>query len=145
MKTIYFDMDGTIANFYGVSGWLDYLTRYDATPYAIAKPLVNTAVLTAILNALQHKGYRIGIISWLSKTGTAQFNAEVTAVKREWLATHFGGVRFDEIHIVPYGTPKQMFAHSTDDVLFDDEQRNRDNWTGIAYDVDNIVEILKEI
>ena len=24
-KTLVFDMDGTIANFYGVVGWLDYL------------------------------------------------------------------------------------------------------------------------
>ena len=26
---------------------------------------------------------------------------------------------------------------------FDDEQKNRENWTGRAYDVNNIMEILK--
>ena len=30
-------------------------------------------------------------------------------------------------------------------VLFDDEERNRNNWTGRAYDVQNIMEILREI
>ena len=29
MKTAYFDMDGTIADFYGVENWLDYLANYD--------------------------------------------------------------------------------------------------------------------
>ena len=30
--TIYFDMDGTLANFYGVENWLDYLENEDTTP-----------------------------------------------------------------------------------------------------------------
>jgi hypothetical protein len=51
-------------------------------------------------------------------------------------------VDFDEIHIVPYGTPKQVFAHSDEDILFDDEKLNRDSWTGTAYDVDNIFQVL---
>ena len=29
------------------------------------------------------------------------------------------------------------------DILFDDEAKNRDNWTGRAYDVQNIMEILR--
>ena len=32
--TIWFDMDGTIANLYGVPGWLSYLQESDPTPYA---------------------------------------------------------------------------------------------------------------
>ena len=31
------------------------------------------------------------------------------------------------------------------DILFDDEERNRNNWTGRAFDVENIMEILREI
>ena len=42
--TIYFDMDGTLANFYGVENWLDYLENEDTTPYAIARPLFNFSV-----------------------------------------------------------------------------------------------------
>ena len=30
--TIYFDMDGTIANLYGVESWLDFLQKEDAYP-----------------------------------------------------------------------------------------------------------------
>jgi hypothetical protein len=34
-KTLVFDMDGTIADFYGVTGWLDYLKAEDTTPYEV--------------------------------------------------------------------------------------------------------------
>ena len=52
-------------------------------------------------------------------------------------------VHFDEINIVKYGTPKQIFARTENDILFDDEEKNRDNWTGKAFDVNAIIEILK--
>lgn len=42
MKTIYFDMDGTIANLYGVDNWLPRLRSEDATPYEEACPMWDT-------------------------------------------------------------------------------------------------------
>ena len=38
VKAINFDMDGTLADFYGVDGWLEYLVNKNAYPYATAKP-----------------------------------------------------------------------------------------------------------
>lgn len=143
--TIWFDMDGTIADFYGVEGWLDMLLASDPTPYAIAKPTLRLATLARMLNTLQRKGYEIGIISWLSKSGTPAYNATVTATKYKWLADHLPSVDFDEIHIVPYGTPKQIFKRSDNDILFDDEMPNRDRWGAGAHDVDNIIEVLKSL
>ena len=143
--TIFFDMDGTIADFYGVEGWLDYLKEGNTFPYQFAKPLVRMASLARILNRLQREGYRIGIISWLSKSGGVEYNAEVTAVKLAWLRKHLASVQFDEINIVNYGVPKQLFARTENDIIFDDEEKNRENWTGQAYDVDAILEILKGI
>jgi len=141
--TIFFDMDGTIADLYGVKNWLDYLIASDTLPYEIAKPLVKLNSLARILNRLQRNGYRIGVISWLSKSGTDDYNKAVTETKRNWLKKHLASVNFDEIHIVKYGTPKQMFAKTVNDILFDDEEKNRTNWTGKAFDVDSIIEILK--
>ena len=143
MTTIFFDMDGTIADLYGVEGWLDCLIASDTLPYEIAKPLVRLSALARILNRLQKQGYRIGIISWLSKSGSTEYNEAVTEAKLEWLSKHLASVNFDEINIVPYGTPKQNFSKSASDVLFDDEAKNRQNWNGQAFDVDNIIEILK--
>ena len=143
--TINFDMDGTIADFYGVENWLDCLIRNDSTPYAIAKPLLNMSALARKLNALQRNGYRICIISWLSKSGTEEFNREVTEVKKAWLRKHLASVHFDEITIVPYGTPKENFCQTLEDILFDDEEKNRNNWTGKAFDVSHIMEILRTL
>ena len=143
--TIYFDMDGTIANFYGVENWLEYLLAEDAYPYRNAKPMLRFCSLAKVLNRLQREGYELGIISWLSKSGSPEYNERVTAVKMAWLAKHLPSVHWDRITIVPYGTPKENFCFSPADILFDDEERNRNNWTGRAYDVQNIMEILREI
>lgn len=141
---ICFDMDGTIANLYGVENWLEYLIAEDVFPYANAKPMMNFSALARKLNNLQKQGHELVVISWLSKTGSAEYNNTVTATKMAWLAKHLPSVNWNEIHIVPYGTPKQLYCYNTNDVLFDDECRNRDNWTGIAYDVENILNILKK-
>ena len=140
MKTINFDLDGTIANLYGVDNWLEDLTNYNPRPYAIAKPLVNMSALARVLNRLKRAGYVINIISWLSKTSTPEYDEKVTLAKKQWLAKHLKSVTFDNIFIVPYGTPKQTLA---DGILFDDESQNRENWNGQAFDVDNILNILK--
>ena len=142
MKEINFDMDGTLANFYGVEGWLDYLMAEDVTPYRVAAPLFNFSALARVLNRLHREGYTINIISWLSKNGSAEYNAAVTEVKKNWLAKHLPSVHFDNIVIVPYGTPKETLGHG---ILFDDEERNRNNWNGVAYDVNNILETLKNL
>lgn len=143
--TIWFDMDGTIADLYGVDNWLEYLVALDTFPYETAKPLIRLSILARLLNKLQTEGYKIGIISWLSKSGTDEYNKAVAKVKKEWLKKHLASVQFDEIHIVAYGTPKQNFAKTKNDILFDDEEENRNDWTGKAFDVDNIIEILKGI
>lgn len=140
MNKIWFDMDGTIANLYGVEGWLDDLENERVRPYQEAKPLLNLQVLARRLNSLQRQGYKIGIISWLSKSGTDEYNQKVKEIKLKWLKTHLKSVHFNEIHIVEYGTPKESLGQG---VLFDDEERNRIAWGQGAYDVDNILEILK--
>ena len=140
---ISFDMDGTIADLYGVENWLEYLLEENVKPYKIAKPLVNMNILARRLNNLQRKGYEIGVISWTSKCGSDEYNTEVEAAKRAWLHKHLASVKFDFIAVVPYGYNKAAFADSEQDVLFDDEDKNREDWRGVAYDVDNILEILK--
>ena len=143
--TIFFDMDGTIADLYGVENWLDYLIALDALPYEIAKPLIRLNALARILNRLQKQGYKVGVISWLAKNSNTAYDEKVTKAKKEWLKKHLASVNFDEIHIVKYGTPKQTFAKTKNDILFDDEEKNRNDWTGKAFDVNEIIEILKGI
>jgi len=141
-KKIWFDMDGTIADLYGVEGWLEMLRAENERPYREARPLLNLQALARVLNRLIRKGYEINIISWTAKFGTPEYNARTAEAKREWLAEHLASVKFTHIDIVEYGTPKQ---NGRNGILFDDEAPNREAWDGIAYDVNNIIEILRGI
>ena len=144
-KAIYFDMDGTIANLYGVEGWLDMLINEDTTPYAQATPLVRLCTLARLLNKLQKNGWHIGVVSWLSKNGSEEYNKNVTETKIEWLRKHLPSVTWNEIKIVKYGTPKGTVVCEPKGILFDDEEKNRTEWNGTAYGVDNIIETLKMV
>ena len=139
-KVLNFDMDGTLCNFYGVEGWLDDLMASNPRPYRVAKPRFNFSSFARLIHRLQRLGYQINIISWLAKCNDDDFHKVVADVKVEWLQKHLPSVKFDNIIIVPYGTPKQTLANG---ILFDDEKPNRDNWQGKAYDVDDILNILR--
>lgn len=139
-KKIWLDMDGTIANLYGDPNWLEKIRAYDASPYANAIPLLNMSLLARYLNKLQKQGYQIGIVSWLSKEPTAEYDRLVIEAKKAWLAKHLASVHFDTIDIIAYGTPK---GNGRSGILFDDELPNRKQWGEGAYDVQNILEILK--
>jgi hypothetical protein len=141
-KEINFDMDGTIADLYGVENWLEMLLAGDTTPYTEAKPLINFSVFARILNKLQRKGYTIGIISWLAKVDNDEYNNRVAEAKRAWLIAHLPSVKWDKINIVAYGTPKSTCGNG---ILFDDEEPNRKEWKGTAYNVENILKILKNL
>lgn len=142
MTTIFFDMDGTIANLYGVDGWLSDLRAESARPYREAKALLNLQALAHHLNSLQKKGYRLEVISWLARESSSNYDTEVTNAKIEWLNNHLKSVHFNKINIVSYGIEKDGFRHTENDILFDDEEYNRKNWGGIAYNVNNILEVL---
>lgn len=137
---INFDMDGTLANLYGVDNWLQFLMNEDSTPYEIAEPLINLQALAHRLNNLQKIGYTINIISWLSKNSSKNYDSMVITAKLKWLHTHLKSVRFDNIYIVPYGTPKHQI---TSGILFDDEEPNRTAWGEGAYSEKEIFEILQ--
>ncbi len=125
--TIYFDMDGTIADLYSVNDWLKKIRSEDATPYANACPMCDTEAVERKFVQLQYFGIKIGIISWCSKAGTKEFNAKIRKVKKEWLKQNFPKTKFNEIHIVKYGVPKEKIAKDNG-ILIDDEENNRFNW-----------------
>lgn len=139
-KAIYFDMDGTIADLYGVDGWLPDLRAERARPYAVARPLVNMQALARILNRLTAHGYSINVISWTSRGGSDEYNEAVAKVKKEWLKKHLKSVHFSEIHIIPYGTPKSTCGFG---ILFDDEEKNREEWGEHSFSEKEIFNILK--
>lgn len=149
-KMIFFDMDGTIADLYAVSGWLDDLRHYRERPYAQAKPLYEPSELIAMLYLLKKQGYKLGIISWLSKdSSNKDYNKRVRQAKRDWLKRYELLELFDTVRITPYGVCKSTTCkrYSNNAILVDDEQQNRDNWKlGETIDANkDILEILKSL
>ncbi len=144
-KAIYLDMDGTFVNLYSVSNWLEQLRAFNPTPYIEAEPLVRMASLARLLNALQQRGDHIAIVSWLSKESTPEYDEAVTLAKLAWLQAHLPSVQFDEIVIVPYGTPKSEVVEFPEGVLFDDESRNREEWEGEALDPEFLLDLLRQM
>lgn len=143
--TVWFDMDGTIADLYGVTNWLELLRQENASPYQQAGTLINMSQLAKLLHKLQKNNYHIGIISWTGKQSSANYERAIDVAKRAWLAKHLPSITWDEIQIVRYGTNKAIFKHTDKDILFDDEKNNRIAWNGIAYQQTQIIKVLKAL
>lgn len=146
-KTLVFDMDGTIANLFGVDNWEPRLRSGDPTPYAEATPIWDMEVLIAVLNVLKALGWRVAVTSWLAMDSTKAYDDEVRVAKKGWLDGF--GFPYDEIHLVKYGTTKANCTRKNGGVqiLIDDNRKVRKGWTlGDTIDptaVDLIEELLK--
>ena len=127
-KTLVFDMDGTIADLYAVTDWLENIIAENVRPYAIAEPMYNMNKLVNVINRLKENGWRVAIVSWTSKHGSKEYNKAVRRVKKEWLDRY--NFPYDELHVVKYGTPKSYCMKKTGgfQILFDDEEPNRKAW-----------------
>ena len=148
IKMICFDMDGTIADLYGVKGWLEMLRNENPTPYEVAEPIWNTEALNAILMALQAKGIEIRIVTWLSKDSTEEYKTATREAKREWLADN--AFPYDHFHGVKYGATKadsirKYLAEGETAILIDDNDKVRRGWhmgEAINPTTTNIIEYL---
>lgn len=145
-KAIVFDMDGTIADFYGVANWLQYLEEKNPTPYIVAEPLVDMLKLNSLLNVLKSHGWKVIVTSWLAGGSTKEFDEKVRKAKLEWLARY--DFPFDEIHLVKYGTTKANCTrkHGGYQILVDDNEKVRKGWklgSTINANEDIITEIQK--
>lgn len=151
VKMICWDMDGTLAQLYGVPNWLELLRAYDTTPYEIAEPMWNMAELAKTLINLKAKGIEIRIITWLSKDTTAEYDQAVRLAKLEWLKRY--DFPFDHFHGVKYGTTKANCVRAylqVDEtaILIDDNATVRKGWTlGDTIDPTNcdVIELLKKL
>lgn len=144
--TIYFDLDGTIADLYNVPNWLEKIRSESESPYIEARPLCNLSQLARALNKLQQNGYKIGVITWLSKNATPDFAEKIRIAKRTWLRQHLPSVDWNEMHMIKYGTPKHSICKCPDGILFDDEEDIRKKWAkkGQAYSPMQIFEVINK-
>ena len=131
VKMVCFDMDGTIADLYGVPNWLTSLRRFDAMPYRQANPMWDVDKLANLLHMAQSQGIEVRIITWLSKESTPEYDKAVREAKRDWL--EFWGIPYDHFHGVKYGATKadsirKYLNEGETAILFDDNAKVRSGW-----------------
>jgi hypothetical protein len=150
-KMICFDMDGTIANLYGVNGWLEMIENENPKPYEIAEPMWDMVELATTLKMLQVKGYEIRVITWLAKDSTEEYKTLTRQAKLEWLEKY--GFPYNKFHGIAYGTTKancirQYLDINEQAILIDDNDKIRQGWNWgetINPQTENIIDILKAL
>lgn len=119
--TIFFDLDGTIADLYGFNDWLTYLQNEQTTPYTEAGLLVDGEQLRNFLAAGKAAGVLFGVISWGAKNASKDYQKAIRRAKIDWLKKNDLLKYFDELHVIKYGTPKNRATKNRTGVLIDDE------------------------
>ena len=146
-RTLVFDMDGTIANLYGVENWLADLRAYNPRPYEVAQPMYDMETLVMLLEVLKCQGWKIVVTSWLSMDSTKEYDRAVRIAKREWLERY--NFPFDEIHLVKYGTTKANCTRHLGgyQILVDDNEKVRQGWNlgGTINANENIIDKLMDL
>ena len=151
VKMICFDMDGTVADLYGVNGWLEMLREENPKPYELAKPMWNMDELAKVLGELQKQGIEIRIITWLSMNSSEEYKEKTRQAKIEWLEKQ--GFPYNNFHGVAYGTTKanairKYLELGEQAILIDDNAKVREGWNmGATIDptTQNIIEMLKAL
>jgi hypothetical protein len=150
MKKIYFDMDGTVYNLYGIKNWLQMLRNEERGAFTVGKPLVDMTRLEDVCVNLIKKGYQIGIITWLPIGASVEYMEICTEEKRNWVERYMPYV--SEFYAQEYGTPKQYapMKRAAEMWLVDDNKEVREMWVTEkqrkAIDANNdILEALEEL
>ena len=146
---IYFDMDGTVYDLYGIKGWKEMLESEREEVFKIGEPLVNMMTLEEVAKKLIETGIEIGIITWLPRDASKEYEAKCAKVKEEWKNLYMPYV--NEFYTVPYGTAKHKVPvkKSKTMILFDDNYNVRCAWDSTiqrkSYNVDQIIEDMMKI
>ena len=134
MKSIWFDMDGTIAELYKVEGWLEALRSNDWSVYSKCVPRHNYQRINAAIEALIENGWQVGVITWASKgIGWSKELREIAEIKYSWLRRFFPALAEGNFACIPYGYSKADFLEEMDDIyevsyLVDDNKEVRQEW-----------------
>lgn len=134
-KTIWFDMDGTLYDLYGMYNWLDLLEcgQY-AQAFGAGRPLYDLQHLRRILHGLRFAGWTVGVITWapmgLEEESADFFN--VYQAKFDWIKANLPELA-PLFHCIPYGKSKLDFLIESGmlehiNYLIDDNAEVRRDW-----------------
>lgn len=128
MKKIYFDMDGTVYDLYGMENWLEMLRNEEKGAFTLGNALVDMVALKEVCLKLIAKGYQIGIITWLPMGASLEYCEVCTKEKRRWAENNMPYI--SEFYALEYGVPKQYAParRAAEMWLVDDNKEVREMW-----------------
>lgn len=148
MTTVYFDMDGTIADLYGSEGWLDKLRNFEPGAFNNVESMVDIQLLNDKIEELQKVGIPCKVITWLPMYSSNSYDQVCALEKKEWLEKRFPTLA-KNLRTVSYGTPKHLVHQGTENaIIFDDNAEVREEWLrngGNAYKETEIIKIMSQL
>lgn len=102
---IYFDLDGTLYNLYGIPNWLEMLQNEQEGVFLKGPAIETIDKLIAPVHSLLDIGVQFGVISWLPMQASPEYEEICRQEKLQWIEQNLPFVT--EIAITSYGIPKQ--------------------------------------
>jgi hypothetical protein len=142
MKKLFFDMDGTVADLYNSSNWLEKIQKEESGVFCDLQPLFNIQQMSETCLDLISRGWQIGIITWLPMNASDEYMEICAKEKKEWVEKNMPYV--SEFYPLPYGTPKQHagFKKAQLMVLVDDNAEVVRMWETVTQRVG--IQVLPE-
>lgn len=134
---IFFDMDGTMVDLYGVKKWLSMLRQERTTPFSIAKPLYDVDVLHDVLQNLHNLSHIKLFICTKTPPGSPRYTVAVQNAKLQWLDKYNLLHYFNKVIFCPYRGEKFVHCHpytkNSYNVIVDDDVRQVTNFSMHLY------------
>jgi len=131
---VYLDMDGTIADLYGIENWLPRLRASDNKIFLECEPMIDEETL---FRTFPEETHDIRILSMTPKDASMEYCEDVINQKNAWLDRYFP--KLQKRIYRKYGNNKNL-RNSVNALLVDDSEPIRNTWKGIAINPKNLWE-----
>ena len=84
-KEIYFDLDGTLYDLYGMENWLERIEKEKPNTFTDGNFIVNYDEFIQCVTKLKEQGYNFNVISWLPYDVTYNYRKKCEQEKRSWI------------------------------------------------------------
>jgi 5'(3')-deoxyribonucleotidase len=125
-QIIYLDMDGTIADLYGIENWLERLRNEVEGLFLQCEPLITESELLVLF---PNDIYELRICSMTPMNASKEYCVKVIEEKNIWLDKHFPSIK--KRTYLEYGYNKNI-RNSKNHILIDDNKTIRENYRGLA-------------